>query len=67
MSYGVKFDHLFRRATYYVDRILQGTRPGELPVEEPTNFEMVVNLKTAKQTGVTIPSSVLYRADKVIR
>jgi putative tryptophan/tyrosine transport system substrate-binding protein len=67
ISYGVKFDDLFRRATSYVDRILQGTQPGELPVEQPTNFELVVNLKTANQIGLTIPSSILYRADKVIR
>jgi putative tryptophan/tyrosine transport system substrate-binding protein len=67
MSYGVNFDDLFRRAATYVDRILQGTQPGELPVERPTTFELVVNLKTAKQLGVTMPSYILYKADKVIR
>jgi len=67
MSYGVNVADIFRRAAYYVDRILRETQPGELPVEQPTKFELLVNLKTAKQTGVTIPSSVLYRADKVIR
>jgi len=67
MSYGPKFSDIFRRAAYYVDRVLHGTQPGELPVEQPTNFQLVINLKTAKQIGATIPSSLLYRADKVIR
>jgi putative ABC transport system substrate-binding protein len=67
MSYGPSYPGMFHRGAHFVDRVLKGTKPADLPVEQPMQFDFVINLKTAKQIGLTIPPNVLARADKVIK
>jgi putative ABC transport system substrate-binding protein len=66
VSYGPNFTEMHRRAAYFVDRILKGAKPGDLPVEQPTKFDLVINLSTAKKLGLTVPTTFLLRADRIV-
>jgi putative tryptophan/tyrosine transport system substrate-binding protein len=67
MAYGLSLPDLFKRAAYYVDRILKGAKPGDLPVEQPVKFELVINLKTSKTLGLSLPPSLLFQANEVFQ
>jgi ABC-type uncharacterized transport system substrate-binding protein len=67
MAYGVHLPEVYRRAAAHVDKVLKGTKPAEIPVEQPTKFELIINLKTARELGLTIPPSLLLQADEVIK
>jgi putative ABC transport system substrate-binding protein len=67
VAYGAHYAYLYRRAASFVDKILKGTKPADLPVEQPMKFELVINLKTAKELGLTIPSTLLFQAEEVIQ